>query len=295
MVDDELRESALEAVRKGTYDKDYRDNGVNPSESLLKLIEQKRDEHMKRHAIDLRHGDFYEEIKHIPDGSIDAIITDPPYNISRDRVYTRDGCADISKDFGEWDRVDDAEMKRLLVVWATEFARVLKAGGSGFMFVADLYMNDARAALAAAGLEIRQNFYWCKTNPGTSMTKADLMPAVEIAVQFSKPGAPRTFNYPGDAGGAGLSWRSFSICNGDDERIKAENRNKHGASSLHPTQKPEAVIAHLMELITVHGDLVLDGFAGVGTTAAVAKRLSRKFIGWEIDGEYFEAGKHRVG
>ena len=63
---------------------------------------------------------------------------------------------------------------------------------------------------------------------------------------------------------------------------------------LHPAQKPEALILHLMGLITNPGDTVLDGFRGVGATAAVAKATGRRFIGFEIEPEYFEAAARRL-
>ena len=64
--------------------------------------------------------------------------------------------------------------------------------------------------------------------------------------------------------------------------------------TLHPTQKPEAVIRHLMDLITLPGDLVLDGFMGTGTTGKVARDTGRRFIGIEQDPGFFAAAKARV-
>ena len=83
---------------------------------------------------------------------------------------------------------------------------------------------------------------------------------------------------------------------GGDERIKKPDgaQVKGESNTLHPTQKPEAVIRHLMDAITVSGDTVFDGFSGVGTTAAVAKKSGRRFIGFEMDLAYFTAAKIRL-
>jgi modification methylase len=164
----------------------------------------------------------------------------------------------------------------------------MKPGATGFMFVAKQSLNLAEALFAHAGFEIKSAFVWCRTNPGTSVTKADFMPATDFAIQFVKPGAPRTFHYPGDEDGAGFDWRAFPICGGRERLLNAQKE------TLHPTQKPEALIWHLMECITVPGDLVFDGFMGTGTTAAVAKAHGRKFLGFEADAAYFEAAQRRL-
>ena len=162
----------------------------------------------------------------------------------------------------------------------------MKPGACGFMFVGEPYLNIAQAAFDAAGFEIKGSFFWCRSNPGTSVTKADFMPAMDFAIQFTKPGARRTFNYPGEP--EGFNWHRAPICGGH-ERLKTAK-----GDTLHPTQKPEAVIRHLMDLITLPGDLVFDGFMGTGTTGKVARDTGRKFIGIEQDATFFAAAKARV-
>ncbi len=291
-VDADILDGALAEVAKGIYDDEWK-AASGSGARLGKLVEAKRDAHKKLHAITLIRGDFAQEIEKLPSGSIDAIITDPPYNISQDRTYTRTDGANIEKNFGAWDNVDHAEFKGMISAWAASFARVLKPGGTGFMFVGERYFNVAQDIFEAAGFEIKGTFFWCRTNPGASMTQADFMPAMDYAIQFVKPGAKRTFNYPGDADGDGFNWRRFPICGGG-ERIKRQGARADESASLHPTQKPEAVIRHLMECVTVPGDTVLDGFMGVGTTAAVAKKSGRRFIGFEIDQTFFDAAKQRL-
>jgi DNA modification methylase len=147
-------------------------------------------------------------------------------------------------------------------------------------------LNIAQALFDAAGFEIKGSFFWCRSNPGTSVTKADFMPAMDYAIQFVKPGARRTFNYPGEP--EAFNWFQSPICGGH-ERLKTPK-----GETLHPTQKPEAVIRHLMDLITLPGDLVLDGFMGTGTTGKVARDTGRRFVGIEQDTGFFGAAKARV-
>ena len=83
----------------------------------------------------------------------------------------------------------------------------------------------------------------------------------------------------------------FPICTGA-ERLKDDNGDK-----LHPTQKPEALLARIMLASTKPGDVVLDPFFGSGTTGAVAKRLGRHFVGIEREQAYIDAAQraHRRG
>ena len=220
------------------------------------------------------------------DREANAVITDPPYRISTDRVYRLASQADWSKNFGAWDNLPEGEFLADIRRWAAAFFRVMKPGASGFMFVGEPYINIAQALFDAAGFEIKGSFFWCRSNPGTSVTKADFMPAMDHAIQFMKPGARRTFNYPGEP--EGFNWFRSPICGGH-ERLRTPK-----GETLHPTQKPEAVIRHLMDLITLPGDLVLDGFMGTGTTGKVARDTGRRFIGIERDDAFFTAAKARV-
>jgi modification methylase len=80
----------------------------------------------------------------------------------------------------------------------------------------------------------------------------------------------------------------FPICTGK-ERLKNDDGGK-----LHPTQKPEALLARVMMASTKPGDVVLDPFFGSGTTGAVAKRLGRHFVGIERQDDYIEAASARI-
>jgi DNA modification methylase/ParB-like chromosome segregation protein Spo0J len=286
-MDEEFLDEGCAAIAAGHYDKEWQEQ-KGPGPKLMKLLESLRERWEKKYSIRLLQGNFYELIKGIGDSSIDAIIVDPPYNISTDRVYTLASQPDWSKEFGDWDKKTDMAFFQDIATWAKEYYRVMKPGTTGFMFVGEPYLNCAQGLFAQAGFEIKGTFVWCRTNPGPSVTKADFMPAIDLALQFVKPGAPRTFHYPGDEDGAGFNWQQFPICGGRERLVNSKKE------TLHPTQKPEAVIWYLMELITVPGDVVLDGFMGTGTTAMVAKTHNRKFVGFEDDDTYFVAARQRV-
>jgi modification methylase len=101
-----------------------------------------------------------------------------------------------------------------------------------------------------------------------------------------------TFNYEAlKAGNEDIQVRSdwtLPLCTGD-ERLKGGDGKK-----LHPTQKPEALLARVILSASRRGDLVLDPFCGTGTTGAVAKRLGRRFLGVEREAGYAAAAERRI-
>jgi DNA modification methylase len=287
-IDPEIVGEAAAEVMRGAYDAEwvtYAENGIDPPK-LTRLVEAARSRFAKKHSLILILGDFHAEIAKLGDASVDAVITDPPYRISTDRIYRLASQADWNKNFGAWDNQPEGEFLADIRRWAEAFFRVMKPGASGFMFVGEPYLNIAQALFDAAGFEIKGSFFWCRSNPGTSVTKADFMPAMDHAIQFVKPDARRTFNYPGEP--EAFNWFQSPICGGH-ERLKTPK-----GETLHPTQKPEAVIRHLLDLITLPGDLVLDGFMGTGTTGKVARDTGRRFVGIEQDAGFFAAARARV-
>jgi DNA modification methylase len=287
-IDPEIVREAAAEVMRGAYDAEwvaFAEQGTGLAK-LTRLVEAARARFAKKHSLILIHGDFHQEVEKLGDASVDAVITDPPYRISTDRVYRLASQADWNKNFGAWDNQPEGEFLTDIRRWADAFFRVMKPGASGFIFVGEPYLNIAQALFDAAGFEIKGSFFWCRSNPGTSVTKADFMPAMDYAIQFVKPGARRTFNYPGEP--EAFNWFQSPICGGH-ERLKTPK-----GETLHPTQKPEAVIRHLMDLITLPGDLVLDGFMGTGTTGKVARDTGRRFVGIEQDTGFFGAAKARV-
>jgi DNA modification methylase len=84
------------------------------------------------------------------------------------------------------------------------------------------------------------------------------------------------------------NWMQHPICAGKERLLDAQG------NTLHPTQKPEGVIAPLVAFSATVGDVVFDGFAGTGTTGAVAKAHGCKFVGIEQDARFFAAMERRL-
>ena len=271
IVSEELLEEALVEIEAGNY-------------NLADLIKLTLDKHNKITSIRLVNGDFYEEVKKVDDASIDLIITDPPYNIANENEKVFEGRKNRSNDFGEWDKLDHEEFKKQFDTWAQEFNRILTDNGSGYIFTSDPYISHIREALERAGLRYRATLVWHKTNPGTSVTKGNFISSVEYICYFSKE--KPVLNWFGE--NEMHNFFESPLCAGN-ERLKDSKGN-----TLHPTQKPESVIKHLMEISSNKGGTVFDGFMGVGTVASVAKKTDRRFIGIEQDATFFAATQRRI-
>lgn len=273
----------LDAIYSGAYDADWK-NEKHPK--LHKLIASIRDEWERKNSIHLVHGDFYEAVKKVGDSSIDLILTDPPYNVASERVFTLEGRSNISQDFGEWDKYSSEEFIALFDVWAAEWARILRDGGSGYVFTSDLYLHDLRKALTKAGLAVHIPIIWHKPNPAPQMITTTFQSTVEYILFFVK-GKDYTFHWQGHAGEM-HNHINAPVCGGKERLTDAKG------DTLHPTQKPEQVIRHFMEISSNRGDTVFDGFMGVGTTGAAAKHMGRKFIGIEQDKMFYDAATRRL-
>ncbi len=265
------------------------ERGLVTNEAQLKnLIKALREQWQKKTSIQLLQGDFYEKISEIADNSIDLILTDPPYNCSNDTILAFEDRKDISMNFfGEEDQLTRDEYLERIFIWAKEFTRILKDTGICIIFCQHKFLESIGLSFEAQDLQELNHFIWCKTNPAPKVRKNSLSCATEFALIFSKS-KDHTFNWLSQK--EMFNYFVCPICNGGSaERLKDEN-----GETLHPTQKPEKLINHLMTIFSNRGDLVFDGFSGTGTTAAVAKSIGRKFIGFEKEEKFFSAAQKRL-
>jgi len=144
------------------------------------------------------------------------------------------------------------------------------------------------------GFWILNDIVWRKSNPMPNFRGRRFTNAHETLIWAARQASNKnyTFNYEAlKAGNDDIQMRSdwlFPLCTGE-ERLKGRDGKK-----LHPTQKPEALLARVMLAASRPDDLVLDPFCGTGTTGAVARRLRRRFIGFERDADYTAAARARI-
>ena len=217
--------------------------------------------------------DSLQFMKEIPANSVDAIITDPPYNISRDNNFTTMGRAGI--DFGEWDKDFD------LTSWIKVAEPLLKKGGNIVIFNSWKNMTNITKSLEENGFEVKDLIRWKKTNAMPRNRDRRFITDYEVAVWAVKKGGKWTFNRLSD---------TYEI----PEIVGGLTPKSEKIEGGHPTQKPIYVMEWLIERLTNEGDVVLDPFMGSGTTGVACKNLNRKFIGVELDENYYNIAYNRI-
>ncbi|SEF60272.1 site-specific DNA-methyltransferase [Bosea lathyri] len=239
-------------------------------------------------------GDCVAAIDRLPAASVDLVFADPPYNLQLGGDLRRpdDSLVDAVDD--DWDKFSSfAEYDAFTRAWLTACRRVLKPDGA--LWVIGSYHNIFRVGsiLQDLGFWMLNDIVWRKANPMPNFRGRRFTNAHETLIWAARGERSKyTFHYEALKGGnEDLQMRSdwyLPLCTG-------EERLKDGAGAkVHPTQKPEALLARVMLSASNPGDVILDPFFGTGTTGAVAKALGRHFIGVERDTVYAEAARKRI-
>ena len=240
-------------------------------------------------------GDCVAALEALPDQSVDVIFADPPYNLQLGGALHRPDQSLVDACDDEWDQFASFQAYDAFTrAWLLACRRVLKP--SGTIWVIGSYHNIFRvgATLQDLNFWILNDIVWRKTNPMPNFKGRRFQNAHETMIWASRdPKAKNyTFNYDAlKASNDDVQMRSdwlSPICNGG-ERLKDADGKK-----VHPTQKPEALLARILMASSRPGDVVLDPFFGSGTTGAVAKRLGRHFVGIEREQAYIDAARARI-
>ena len=240
-------------------------------------------------------GDCVAELAKLPASSVDLVFADPPYNLQLKNDLKRPDDSKVDAVNDDWDKFASfAAYDEFTRAWLLACRRVMKP--SATLWVIGSYHNIFRvgAILQDLGFWILNDVVWRKTNPMPNFRGRRFTNAHETLIWAARePGAKGyTFNYEAlKAGNEDVQVRSdwtLALCTGE-ERLKGRDGKK-----LHPTQKPEALLARVILAASRPDDLVLDPFCGTGTTGAVARRLGRRFIGCERDKAYAQAARQRI-
>lgn len=240
-------------------------------------------------------GDCVAALDRLPDHSVDVIFADPPYNLQLEGALHRPDQTKVNAVDDHWDQFDSFQAYDAFTrAWLMACRRVLKPNGT--IWVIGSYHNIFRvgASLQDLGFWMLNDVIWRKTNPMPNFRGRRFQNAHETLIWASRDQKSKgyTFNYEAmKAANDDVQMRSdwlFPICTGN-ERLKDENGDK-----VHPTQKPEALLARILMSSSKPGDVILDPFFGSGTTGAVAKRLGRHFVGIEREQSYIDAATARI-
>ena len=219
--------------------------------------------------------DYRDFMLSFPEGSVDLILTDPPYTISKKTGFASvvNGVKRfaVSMDFGAWDhaQIDLTDMAQV-------FYRALRQSGTAIVWYDLWKIGELKEAMEKAGFKMLRQIIWQKTNPvPLNMKSTYLSNSREMAVAGVKGGKP-TFNSEYDPG------------------VYELPIPRHNGHRQHPTQKPEPIFSELVRKHSNPGDLVVDPFLGSGTTAMAAIKNARSFAGCDIDDRYVEISRARL-
>ena len=202
--------------------------------------------------------DCLEGMRQIPDGRIDCVCTDIPYN----EVNREDnGLRNLDKQAADVGDFDVSDLTRALC---------RKTKGSIYMFCGINQVSDIRKAMTELDLSTRL-IIWEKTNPSPMNGDKIWLSGIECCVFGKRSGA--TFN---------------EFCKNTVFRYQSGERD------IHPTQKPVTLIRRFILASTNENDVVLDPFMGSGTTAIACIKERRHFIGFELSKEYFDKACKRI-
>ena len=239
-------------------------------------------------------GDCVENMRSLPNGSVDLIFADPPYNLQLGGDLHRPNNSKVDAVDDHWDQFESLKAyDEFTREWLSAAHDLLKDDGA--IWVIGSYHNIFRLGyiLQDLGFWILNDVIWRKSNPMPNFRGRRFTNAHETMIWASKsPNSKYTFNYDAmKALNEDLQMRSdwyLPLCTGA-ERLKDDEGKK-----AHPTQKPESLLYRVISASSRPGEVVLDPFFGTGTTGAVAKMLGRHYIGLEREEEYAQIAQKRI-
>ncbi|EKS9913903.1 site-specific DNA-methyltransferase [Burkholderia multivorans] len=239
------------------------------------------------------HGDCIGGMRQLPSDSVDLIVADPPYN--------------LDKDFGAWKESErKGEWLEWTKNWLNECERVLKPGGSIFVYGIHHHLCWVQCHLYELGLSYRRQIIWFYENGFAGYTKS-LAAHYEPLLWFSK-GDEYIYHPIREPYKSTERLKHAIIKNGKvwkphpDGRLAGDvwqfpvlaGRRFRDEKVDHPTQKPLSISSRIVNHFSNPGDLVLVPFVGSGTECVAAKVAGRSFLGFELNDAYIRIALQRL-
>lgn len=233
------------------------------------------------HSYELHQGNALELLTRIPDQSIDAVITDPPYGsggatVNQITKSSKEKYTDRKKKNTLPDIVGDAIHPRIWLLhvkrWLNQLYRVLKNGSAALVFIDWRNLSAMLDAVQESGLVSRGVVVWDK-NRSCRPRKGGFRNQAEYIVWATKGPLAASQDAPCLDG----VFRHTTMTNG----------------KVHITQKPLSLMKELIPVVNP-GGIILDPFAGSGTTGVAAVEMKRRFLGFEAVPEYAELSRNRL-
>ena len=223
-------------------------------------------------SAEITEGDCIEILKEMPAGSIDCMVTDPPYGIAYKRHLVNPASnqmEDITND-----ETFDPEWQ---LAWMKAAYRVLKPGAHAYVFCSEHYVGEFRATIVEAGFNIKRMLIWNKGQGGMGDLVGGYRPMTEL-IQFAHKPAPK-----------GEERAMERRAQGNVIEVAGIRKME-----FHPTEKPTGVLRPLILNSTKEGESVLDPFAGSGSLGVAAREENREPVLIELNPKYVEVIKNRL-
>ena len=231
----------------------------------------------------LFNGDCVEMMRHIPDGSVDLLLTDPPYNLG---LFMKGRGTNMGKlrenhfAVSGWDQLGVEEWVSSMDAFFEGAARVMRSRGSMIVFMSLIKVQSIIDLAVKHGFYYKTTGIWHKTNPIPRNMNLQFVNSTEAWLYFTFDSATGTFN---NKGRVEHDFVETSVVPLTEKKL-----------GKHPTQKPLGLMKHFVELLTNAGDVVFDPFMGSGSSGVAAVQLGRKFVGIELSRAYYDLSKKRI-
>jgi DNA modification methylase len=241
----------------------------------------------------------------LPDNSVDLIIADPPYNLSKGGEWQWDNSVVLSgmggnwnKVMVDWDNMTFEEYIQFTHQWLNQARRILKPTGSMWIFGTYHNIGIINVVCQSLGIEIINEVIWYKRNAFPNLSGRRLTASHETILWCNKGGKKREYYFDYEYSKNGNFRIDPLKSEGKQMRTVWDISNNKDKSELthgkHPTQKPVRILQRMIRLSSREDNVMLTPFAGSGSECVAAKSIRRKYIGFEVNTDYCKIAESRL-
>lgn len=261
----------------------YKEN--NKLEGSFKIVSNNKNiefESIGKNTL-LGNGNCIDYLKFIETSTVDLVLTDPPYNLGNFMHKRNTNLVKMRKNqfaYAGWDNLSQDDWEKEMDSFFKESSRVLKKSGSLLLFMSLIKIETIIKIASKYKFYYKTTGIWHKTNPMPRNMNIHFVNSTEAWVYFVNDDTSGTFNNNGKM-----------VHDFIETSLTTAKEKKFGK---HPTQKPTKLISHFIEHLSSPGDVVLDPFMGSGSTGVCSRKMDRKYIGIDLDKNYYELSKTRM-